>query len=116
MGPLVGFAFTGSVRTYAEASGLNGPAAGVGRRFTADRIWAPTLARASWQLCFCCRLWRFAWWRATGRRRVDWRFASLSPVVRVAVKALVLAGWVIASTGGGGHRLVAQLRWERLRA
>jgi hypothetical protein len=34
MGPLVGFAFIGSVRTYAEASGLNGTSVGVGEAFS----------------------------------------------------------------------------------
>ena len=43
MGPLVGFAFISSVRTYAEASGLNGTAAGVGEAFSPlIGVWAPT--------------------------------------------------------------------------
>jgi hypothetical protein len=34
MGPLVGVSFISAVQTYAEASGLNGTAAGVGEAFS----------------------------------------------------------------------------------
>ena len=45
MGPLVGFAFISAVRTYAEASGLNGTAIGVGEAFSPlVGIWAPTFS------------------------------------------------------------------------
>src|SRR5262249_3186442 len=45
MGPLVGVTFISAVRTYAEASGLNGTAAGVGEAFSPlVGIWAPTFS------------------------------------------------------------------------
>ena len=45
MGPLVGVSFISAVRTYAEASGLNGTAAGVGEAFSPlVGIWAPTFS------------------------------------------------------------------------
>src|ERR1700704_4624091 len=45
MGPLVGVTFTSAVRTYAEASGLNGTTAGVGEAFSPlVGIWAPTFS------------------------------------------------------------------------
>jgi hypothetical protein len=45
MGPLVGVTFISSVRTYAEASGFNGTAAGVGEAFSPlVGVWAPTFS------------------------------------------------------------------------
>ena len=45
MGPLVGVSFITAVRTYAEASGLNGTAVGVGEAFSPlVGIWAPTFS------------------------------------------------------------------------
>ena len=45
MGPLVGVSFISAVRTYGEASGLNGTAAGVGEAFSPlIGIWAPTFS------------------------------------------------------------------------
>ena len=45
MGPLVGVSFISAVRTYAEASGFNGTAAGVGEAFSPlVGIWAPTFS------------------------------------------------------------------------
>src|SRR6478752_6911918 len=45
IGPLVGVSFISAVRTYAEASGLNGTAAGVGEAFSPlVGIWAPTFS------------------------------------------------------------------------
>ncbi len=44
-GPLVGFSFISAVRTYGEASGLNGTAAGVGEAFSPlIGVWAPTFS------------------------------------------------------------------------
>ncbi len=101
MGPLVGFAFIGSVRTYAEASGLNGTAAGVGEAFSPlIGIWAPTFSACELAAVFllpfvAIRL--VAGDRQSGALKLEIQ-QPLSPVVRVAVKALVLlAGWVIAS-------------------
>src|ERR1700716_2227412 len=45
MGPLVGVSFISAVRTYAEVSGLNGTAAGVGEAFSPlVGVWAPTFS------------------------------------------------------------------------
>src|SRR5439155_825568 len=45
MGPLVGVAFISAVRTYAELSGLNGTAGGVGEAFSPlVGVWAPTFS------------------------------------------------------------------------
>ena len=45
MGPLVGVSFISAVRTYAEVSGLNGTAAGVGEAFSPlIGVWAPTFS------------------------------------------------------------------------
>ena len=45
IGPLVGFSFTQAVRTYGEASGLGGAAAGVGEAFSPlVGVWAPTFS------------------------------------------------------------------------
>src|SRR5256712_14127418 len=45
MGPLVGVTFISAVRTYAEASGLNGTTAGVGEAFSPPiGVWAPTFS------------------------------------------------------------------------
>ena len=45
MGPLVGVDFMSAVRTYGEASGLNGTTAGVGEAFSPlIGIWAPTFS------------------------------------------------------------------------
>ena len=45
IGPLVGVSFISAVRTYAEASGLNGTAVGVGEAFSPlIGIWAPTFS------------------------------------------------------------------------
>src|SRR5438046_9331266 len=45
MGPLVGVSFISAVRTYAEASGLNGTAVGVGGAVSPlVGVWAPTFS------------------------------------------------------------------------
>ncbi len=101
MGPLVGFAFIGSVRTYAEASGLNGTAVGVGEAFSPlIGIWAPTFSACELAAVF---LLPFVAIRVVGGDRLSGALKlesqqSLPPSVRVTVKALVLlAGWLIAS-------------------
>src|SRR3989440_8852930 len=49
MGPLVGVTFISAVRTYAEASGLNGTSVGVGEAFSPlIGIWAPTFS--AWEV------------------------------------------------------------------
>src|SRR4029079_12743793 len=45
IGPLVGVSFISAVRTYAELSGLNGTASGVGEAFAPlVGVWAPTFS------------------------------------------------------------------------
>ncbi len=101
MGPLVGFAFIGSVRTYAEASGLNGTAAGVGEAFSPlVGIWAPTFSACELAAVFLLpfvgiRL--VAGDRQSGALKLEMQ-QRLPAVVRVATKALVLlTGWLVAS-------------------
>lgn len=102
MGPLVGFAFIGSVRTYAEASGLNGTAAGVGEAFSPlVGIWAPTFSACELAAVFLLpfvgiRL--VAGDRQSGAIKLEMQ-QPLPAGARVATKALVLlAGWLVAST------------------
>src|SRR6185503_8846221 len=101
MGPLVGFAFIGSVRTYAEASGLNGTAAGVGEAFSPlIGIWAPTFSACELAAVF---LLPFVAIRLVGGDRLSGALKlesqqSLPPAARVAAKAVVLlVGWFVAS-------------------
>ena len=101
MGPLVGFAFIGSVRTYAEASGLNGTAAGVGEAFSPlVGIWAPTFSACELAAVFLLpfvgiRL--IAGDRQSGALKLEIQ-QPLPPGGTIGVKALVLlAGWMIAS-------------------
>jgi ABC-2 type transport system permease protein len=101
MGPLVGFAFISSVRTYAEASGLNGTAVGVGEAFSPlVGIWAPTFSACELAAVF---LLPFVAIRVVGGDRQSGALKlelqqAMPSAVRMATKALVLlAGWVIAS-------------------
>jgi ABC-2 type transport system permease protein len=101
MGPLVGFAFISAVRTYAEASGLNGTALGVGEAFSPlIGVWAPTFSACELAAVFLLpfvviRL--VAGDRQSGAARLEAQQA-LGPLARVSVKALVLlAGWITAS-------------------
>ena len=105
MGPLVGFAFIGSVRTYAEASGLGGTSAGVGEAFSPlIGVWAPTFSACELAAVFLLpfvgiRL--VAGDRQSGALKLESQ-QTLPPIARVAVKALVLvAGWAIASIPAG---------------
>jgi len=101
MGPLVGFAFISSVRTYAEASGLNGTAVGVGEAFSPlVGIWAPTFSACELAAVF---LLPFVAIRVVGGDRQSGALKlelqhGMPSAVRIATKALVLlAGWLIAS-------------------
>jgi hypothetical protein len=100
MGPLVGFAFASAVRTYAEASGLNGTALGVGEAFSPlVGIWAPTFSACELAAAFllpfvAIRL--VAGDRQSGALKLELQRA-MPAFTRVAAKGLVLAGgWVIA--------------------
>jgi ABC-2 type transport system permease protein len=101
MGPLVGFAFISAVRTYAEASGLNGTALGVGEAFSPlVGIWAPTFSACELAAAFLLpfvgiRL--VAGDRQSGALKLELQHA-MPAVLRVAAKAVALAaGWAIAS-------------------
>jgi hypothetical protein len=100
MGPLVGFSFIQAVRTYGEASGLGGTAAGVGEAFSPlVGIWAPTFSACELAAAFllpfvAIRL--VAGDRQSGALKLEsqHRFPA---IVRVVAKALVLgAAWLIA--------------------
>jgi hypothetical protein len=100
MGPLIGFAFINAVRTYAEASGLNGTAAGVGEAFSPlVGIWAPTFSACELAAAFllpfvAIRL--VAGDRQSGALKLELQHA-MPAAWRVAAKAVVLfAGWIIA--------------------
>jgi hypothetical protein len=101
IGPLVGFAFASAVRTYAEASGLNGTAVGVGEAFSPlVGIWAPTFSACELAAAFllpfvAIRL--VAGDRQSGALKLELQRA-MPAIARVGAKALVLVGaWVIAS-------------------
>ena len=101
MGPLVGFAFISSVRTYAEASGLNGTAAGVGEAFSPlIGVWAPTFSACELAAVFLLpfvAIRVIAGDRQSGALKLELQ-QPIPPGPRIAAKGLVLlAGWVVAS-------------------
>ncbi len=100
MGPLVGVSFISAVHTYAEVSGLNGTAAGVGEALSPlIGIWAPTFSACELAAVFllpfvAIRL--VAGDRQSGALKLEMQ-RGMSPFARIAAKALVLlAGWLIA--------------------
>jgi hypothetical protein len=101
IGPLVGVSFISAVRTYAEASGLNGTAGGVGEAFSPlIGIWAPTFSACELAAAFLLpfvgiRL--VAGDRQTGALKIELQ-QRLPALARISAKALVLlAGWTIAT-------------------
>ena len=101
MGPLVGVTFISAVRTYAEASGLNGTAAGVGEAFSPlIGIWAPTFSACEVAAVFllpfvAIRL--VAGDRQSGALKIEAQHRMPS-IERIAAKALVLLlAWIVAS-------------------
>src|SRR5213596_613351 len=101
IGPLVGVSFISAVRTYGEASGLNGTAAGVGEAFSPlVGIWAPTFSACELAAVFLLpfvviRI--VAGDRQGGALKLELQHAMPAPG-RVAAKGLILLlGWVIAS-------------------
>jgi ABC-type transport system involved in multi-copper enzyme maturation permease subunit len=101
MGPLVGVTFIGAVRTYAELSGLNGTASGVGEAFSPlVGVWAPTFSACELAAAFllpfvAIRL--VAGDRQSGALKIELQH-PMSAFARTSAKALVLlAGWIIAS-------------------
>ena len=101
MGPLVGFAFISSVRTYAEASGLNGTAAGVGEAFSPlVGIWAPTFSACELAAVFLLpfvAIRVIAGDRQSGALKLELQ-QPMPAGARVAAKALVLLA------AGSSHR------------
>lgn len=100
MGPLVGVSFISAVRTYGEASGLNGTAAGVGEAFSPlIGVWAPTFSACELAAAF---LLPFVGIRLVGGDRQSGALKieaqhAMSSFTRLAAKALVLlASWGIA--------------------
>jgi len=101
MGPLVGVTFIHSVQTYAEASGLNGTAAGVGEAFSPlIGIWAPTFSACEIAAVFLLpfvAIHQVAADRQSGALKIELQHPS-SHLTRMAAKALaLLGGWLIAS-------------------
>jgi hypothetical protein len=100
MGPLVGVAFIGAVRTYAEVSGLNGTSAGVGEALSPlVGVWAPAFSACELAAVF---LLPFVAIRLVGGDRQSGVLKlemqqGMPAFPRIAAKAIVaLAGWIIA--------------------
>ena len=112
MGPLVGVSFISAVRTYAEASGLGGTAAGVGEAFSPlVGIWAPTFSACELAAAFllpfvAIRL--VSGDRQSGALKLEMQHA-MSSFARISVKAVVLlASWLIALVAP----LIGVLLWK----
>jgi hypothetical protein len=100
MGPLVGVSFISAVRTYAEVSGLNGTAAGVGEALSPlVGVWAPTFSAAELAAVFLLPFVAIrvvAGDRQSGALKLEIQ-QGMSAFARIAAKALVLvAGWLVA--------------------
>ncbi len=100
MGPLVGVSFISSMRTYAEVSGLNGTAAGVGEALSPlIGVWAPTFSACELAAVFLLpfvAIRMVAGDRQSGALKLELQ-QSMPPAVRIGAKALVLlAGWLVA--------------------
>jgi ABC-2 type transport system permease protein len=100
MGPLVGVSFISAVRTYAEVSGLNGTAAGVGEALAPlVGVWAPTFSACELVAVFLLPFVAIrvvAGDRQSGALKLELQ-QGMSPLARMAAKALVLlAGWLVA--------------------
>jgi len=100
-GPLVGVSFISAVRTYAEASGLNGTSQGVGEAFSPlVGIWAPTFSACELAAAFLLpfvviRL--VAGDRQSGALKLEIQHRT-SAFTQIAAKfAVCLAAWLIAS-------------------
>ena len=100
MGPLVGTSFISAVRTYAEVSGLNGTAAGVGEALSPlIGVWAPAFSACELAAVFllpfvAIRL--VAGDRQSGALKLELQQGMFS-FTRVTAKAFVLlVGWLLA--------------------
>jgi hypothetical protein len=100
IGPLVGVSFISAVRTYAEVSGLNGTAAGVGEALAPlVGVWAPTFSACELVAVFLLpfvAIRMVAGDRQSGALKLELQ-QGMPPLARMAAKALVLmAGWLVA--------------------
>src|SRR5271165_2509644 len=100
MGPLTGVSFISAVRTYAEVSGLNGTAAGVGEALSPlIGVWAPTFSACELAAVFLLpfvAIRTVAGDRQSGALKLELQ-RDMFPGARTAAKATVLlSGWVIA--------------------
>jgi ABC-2 type transport system permease protein len=100
MGPLVGVSFISAVRTYAEVSGLNGTAAGVGEALSPlIGVWAPAFSACELAAVFllpfvAIRL--VAGDRQSGALKLELQ-QGMPAFARITAKALVLlSGWLVA--------------------
>ena len=112
IGPLVGVSFISAVRTYAEASGLNGTAAGVGEAFSPlVGVWAATFSACELAAAFllpfvAIRL--VSGDRQSGALKLELQH-PMPAIARVSAKALVLlAAWMVAFAAP----LVAIVLWR----
>jgi hypothetical protein len=99
-GPVVGLSFINAVQLYAEASGFNGTAEGVGEAFSPlVGVWAPTFCSYALNATF---LFPFVVIRLVGGDRQSGSLKlelqqGISPMARMLAKALVLlAAWMVA--------------------
>ncbi len=100
MGPLVGVSFISAVHTYAEVSGLNGTAAGVGEALSPlIGVWAPTFSALELAAVFllpfvAIRL--VSGDRQSGALKLELQ-QGMTSFGRIAAKSIVaLAGWLLA--------------------
>jgi ABC-2 type transport system permease protein len=101
MGPLVGVTFAGAVRTYAELSGLNGAAAGVGEAFSPlIGVWAPTFSACELAAAFLLPFVAIrvvSSERQSGALKIELQH-PMTAFGRMSAKAVVLfAGWIVAT-------------------
>lgn len=99
-GPLVGMSFISSARTYAEVSGLNGSAAGVGEALDPlSGVWAPTFSACELAAVFLLpfvAIGLVAGDRQSGALKLELQQGMGAPS-RMALKTTVLlAGWMVA--------------------
>ncbi|PWT90248.1 MAG: hypothetical protein C5B56_05750 [Proteobacteria bacterium] len=100
MGPLVGVAFVSAVRTYAEVSGLNGTAAGVGEALAPlIGVWGPTFSACELAAVFLLPfvvIRVVAGDRQSGALKLELQ-RGMPPFAHIGAKALVLLGaWAMA--------------------
>jgi MYXO-CTERM domain-containing protein len=101
IGPLVGVSFIGAVRTYADLSGLNGAAAGVGEAFSPlVGVWAPTFSACELAAAFLLPFVAIrvvAGDHQSGALKLELQH-PMPAVGRIAAKAIVLLlGWMVAT-------------------